>query len=80
MSSREIDGFEVWAGALQSGDEPAVAQVETKPLDGKGKTRIFNVITQKSFARAKDAKLAADEVVNRVQSVSKDGVPHPLTY
>lgn len=80
MADREIDGFIVWAGAHQNGDDQPRAQVETKPLDGSGKTRTFTVITTKRFASLDAAMAAAHEAVQAVESVNDKGVPHPLTY
>lgn len=80
MSDRIFGKFVVYAGAFQSGDEPAVAHVTTKPTTGEGKARMFTVMSQTSFRTAEDAMRAAHSVVASIQTVSDDGVPYPLTY
>ena len=80
MGTREIDGWTVYSGAFQSGDVPAIADVATQKEGQPDSGRFFRVITDCTFAQLNDAKAAADVVVDRIESVDEDGVPHPLTY
>ena len=80
MSDRIFGEYVVYAGALQSGEEPAVAQVITKPRKEVGKIRVFTVISATSFATADQAMAAAHVVVGQIEKVSDDGVPYPLVF
>jgi hypothetical protein len=80
MGTREIDGWTVYSGAFQSGDVPAIADVTTQKEGDSNSNRFYRVVTDCTFTRLSDAKAAADVVVDRIESIDADGVPHPLTY
>jgi len=80
MAMKKIDGYEVISGARQIGQSRPIAQVQTRALDGTLGPQWFDVVTDKSFRTAQEAHAAADSVVRAVESVDKNGVPHPLTY
>lgn len=80
MAERVVDGFKVWAGAFQSGDEQAVPMVETKSLDGTVPARYFNVVTTDVTHSVERAMEIASAVVRAVSSVNEKGVPHPLDF
>ncbi|OZI34933.1 hypothetical protein CAL29_15895 [Bordetella genomosp. 10] len=80
MGKREIDGWTVCSGAFQSGDVPAIADVTTHKEGEPESSRFFRVVTDCSFSQLEDAKLASDVVVDRIESIDENGVPHPLTY
>jgi hypothetical protein len=80
MGSREIDGWTVHSGAFQSGDVPAIPDVTTQKEGEPNSGRFFRLVTDQTFTHLDDAKAAADVVVDRIESIDANGVPHPLVY
>jgi hypothetical protein len=80
MGSREIDGWTVHSGAFQSGDVPAIPDVTTQKEGEPNSGRFFRLVTDHTFTHLDDAKAAADIVVDRIESIDANGVPHPLVY
>jgi len=80
MATRKIDGWTVCSGAFQSGDVPAIADVEIQREGDPESSRFFRVVTDCTFAELGDAKSASDVVVDRIESIDENGVPYPLTY
>ncbi|WP_397476120.1 hypothetical protein [Pusillimonas sp.] len=78
MATKEVDGFEVTSGARHIGQGRPIPQIQTRALDGSVAPRWFDIETDKSFRSAQEAHAAANAVVLAVESVDKNGVPHPL--